>query len=197
NAGEQEVPLREELAFLEHYLEIERIRFQDRLQVVIEVDPHVLGALVPNMITQPLVENAIKHGVAQRSGAGLVEIRAERKGALLYLQVRDDGGGVIPEAVVASKGIGLSNTRARLQQLYGEQYRFEIGNAPDGGALVRLIIPYRVTPRKVAALRDEQKVHPGATLLLGNDVSAPVPDGYDAGAWTPAGPAARARDAAS
>lgn len=173
NAGQQEVPLGEELAFLEHYLEIERIRFQDRLRVEMAVDPDALGALVPNMITQPLVENAIRHGIARRAEAGLVEIRAERKGALLYLQIRDDGRGLPPGGLAAgSRGIGLTNTRARLQQRYGAQHRFEIENAPEGGAVVRLAIPYRAAPKKAAPMIERKKEPFGATPGPDADVSA-------------------------
>ena len=143
----QEVPLSQEIEFLNCYLEIERIRFRDRLTTSLDVDPQALECRVPNLILQPIVENAIRHGVAPRSAPGRVEVRAERKGGALRLQVKDNGRG-LPEngaAVCATKGggVGLSNTRSRLQQLYGGAFVFEIENDPAGGAVVTLEIPFR------------------------------------------------------
>ncbi|MFI5173487.1 MAG: sensor histidine kinase [Terriglobia bacterium] len=144
NVGVQEVPLREELEFLDRYLDIEQQRFQDRLEVHMEIDSRALDALVPNLILQPLVENAIRHGIAQRSSAGRVEIRAKREDSLLQLEVRDDGSGLPEESGENLKeGIGLGNTRTRLQQLYGTTHRFELSNAPNGGLVVSLMIPFR------------------------------------------------------
>lgn len=149
NVGTQEVPLREELEFLENYLEIERTRFQDRLSVRIEVEPTVLNARVPNLILQPLVENAIRHGIAPRAQPGLVEIRAFRENGMVGLQVRDNGGGLkssSPETLM--KGIGLSNTEARLKQLYGANHRFEISDVSGGGLQVTIAIPFRNGSRR-------------------------------------------------
>jgi sensor histidine kinase YesM len=152
SAAAQEVPLRQEIEFLNCYLEIERIRFQDRLTTRLEVDPQVLNCRVPNLILQPIVENAVRHGVAPRSAPGHVEVRAYRAGACLHLEVRDNGRG-LPEGASAvhttqsgGGGVGLSNTRARLQQLYGGAYRFDIANAPAGGAVVTLEIPLQSSP---------------------------------------------------
>jgi two-component system, LytTR family, sensor kinase len=140
----QEVTLRKELEFLNCYLEIERIRFHDRLTTHIEVDPQTLDCCVPNLILQPIVENAIRHGVAQRSAPGHVEIHAERDALNLRIQVRDNGAGLPSNASHASKGgVGLSNARARLNQLYGAAYRFELENDPRGGCVVTLEIPFR------------------------------------------------------
>jgi signal transduction histidine kinase len=139
----QEVPLRQEIEFLNCYLEIERIRFQDRLTTRLDVDPQVLDSRVPNLILQPIVENAIRHGVAPRSAPGHVEVSAERAGDTLRLRVRDNGRG-LPEGATAAgskDGVGLSNTRARLQQLYGAAYRFELADDPRGGVVVTLEIP--------------------------------------------------------
>lgn len=144
NAGAHEVSLKEELEFLESYLEIEQTRFQDRLTVRMEVDPAALDARVPNLILQPLVENAIRHGIAPRAAAGLIEIRAERQNGMVQLQVRDNGSGLgsaSPESL--TKGIGLSNTRARLEQLYGSSYRFEMQSGEMGGLTVTVEIPFR------------------------------------------------------
>ncbi|HKR01778.1 MAG TPA: histidine kinase, partial [Pyrinomonadaceae bacterium] len=142
--GAHEVTLKEELEFLESYLEIEQTRFQDRLTVRVEVDPKALDARVPNLILQPLVENAIRHGIAPRAAPGVVEIRALRQNGLVRLEVRDDGaglGGARPEALM--KGIGLSNTRARLEQLYGAAHRFELRDGEPSGLTVTIEIPFR------------------------------------------------------
>src|SRR5207248_259251 len=112
----QEVPLRRELEFLNCYLDIERVRFSDRLTTSIEVDPRVLDCRVPNLILQPLVENAIRHGVSQRTAPGHVRVSAERLGDALRLEVSDNGSGLSqqpPARPAGSGGVGLSNTRAR------------------------------------------------------------------------------------
>jgi two-component system, LytTR family, sensor kinase len=144
NEGAHEVSLKEELEFLESYLEIEQTRFQDRLTVRMEVDSRALDARVPNLILQPLVENAIRHGIAPRAAAGLVEIHARRENGMVQLEVRDNGAGLgasPPESLM--KGIGLSNTRARLEQLYGTAHRFELRDSESGGLIVTIEIPFR------------------------------------------------------
>ncbi len=155
NAGRQEVPLKEEMEFLELYLGIQQMRFPDRLRVELRVAPETLDALVPNLILQPLVENAIRHGIAPRAAGGTVGVTARRDDSLLEIKVYDDGpglwrGGTPPTSFPAAPsstsngdggGIGLSNTRARLEQLYGGAHRFSIENAPGGGLLVTLEIP--------------------------------------------------------
>jgi signal transduction histidine kinase len=144
NLGEQEVPLQRELEFLERYLEIEQIRFGDRLTVIMNIAPETLDAIVPNLILQPLVENAVRHGIAPRSTPGRIEIHAQRENAQLQLQVRDDGAGLPSGKSTALKeGVGLTNTKARLQQLYGAASRFELHDADGGGLLVKLSIPWR------------------------------------------------------
>lgn len=135
------VPLGSELDFLERYLAIEKIRFRDRLRVNMDVDSACLGAMVPRLILQPLVENSVRHGIARRSAAGMVAIRARRKGNRLELQVIDDGPG-LPEKGGWREGVGLANTRARLQQLYGDDHRLIFENAPENGLLVRLELPF-------------------------------------------------------
>jgi two-component system, LytTR family, sensor kinase len=136
-----EVSLEHELRFLERYLDIERIRFGERLTVDVDVDPTALGASVPNLILQPLVENAIRYGVASIDRPSTVSIRAAKEGDALRLEVRDDGPGL---ARNAKRGVGLSNTEARLKQLYGTEQRLDF-SAPDGGGLlVRMSIPFRV-----------------------------------------------------
>jgi two-component system, LytTR family, sensor kinase len=143
SAGQQEVALRQELDALERYLEIEQIRFQDRLTVQVAVAPETLDASVPNLVLQPIVENAIRHGIAPRSSAGRVEIRAERRDGMIELQVIDDGPGLQKGDGELKEGIGLANTRARLRQLYGDKHRIEIKDADEGGLMVKLSIPFR------------------------------------------------------
>ena len=143
-SGVQEIPLKEELEYLEAYVDIEQTRFQDRLTVRIDISPETLDVLVPAMILQPLVENAIKHGIAPKLGPGLVEVIARRERNLLKLEVHDDGGGMNHDAMSAlDKGIGISNTRARLEYLYGSRYRFDFSNA-RGGLTVHIGVPWRV-----------------------------------------------------
>src|SRR5579863_9104862 len=120
NAGVQEVPLVKELEFLELYLEIERTRFADRLVVRTEITADTLDASIPYLILQPLVENAIRHGVASRSSPGCVIVSAVRESDMLVLQVKDDGPGI--SAGVSRNGLGLSSTRARLEKLYGNAH---------------------------------------------------------------------------
>jgi sensor histidine kinase YesM len=144
NTDTQEVSLREEIEFLELYLEIEQIRFKDRLRVRIEVAAETLDALVPNLILQPLVENAIRHGIGKQSSAGLLEISARRENGTLWIQVRDDGPGIPLNGSKPAEGrIGLTNTRERLRQLYGETQTFELCNAVGGGTVATLAIPFR------------------------------------------------------
>jgi sensor histidine kinase YesM len=137
------VSLKQELEFLRSYLEIEQTRFQDRLKVRIEIDPESLEAQVPNLILQPLVENAIRHAVAPRATTSTVEIRAERRNGQVKLQVRDDGSGMSEMMKTnAVNGIGLSNTRARLEKLYGAAHQFQLSSADGGGLLVTITIPF-------------------------------------------------------
>jgi LytS/YehU family sensor histidine kinase len=141
-AGEHEVPLERELAILRPYLEIQQVRFRDRLAVLLDVDPAARGALVPYLILQPLVENAIRHGLAPRASAGRVEISASVLDDALRLEVRDDGVGIrAPSAM--REGVGLGNTRARLRHLYGTRHAFEARPRAEGGFAVRVEIPYR------------------------------------------------------
>lgn len=142
SSGAAEVPLRQELEFLRHYLYIEQTRFADRLQVEIDVDRDTLDASVPNLILQPLVENAIRHGIAPTPGAGRIEVSAHRENGSLLLEVRDDGPGPPPGGTLR-EGVGLSNTRSRILHLYGGASKLELAGAARGGTAVRLVIPYR------------------------------------------------------
>lgn len=137
----QEVTLRQELEFVQKYLEIQQTRFHDRLSVEINARPETLDARVPNMILQPLVENAIKHGLAARPNAGRVEISATRQARHLCLTVHDDGQGLSDGA--RREGVGLRNTRQRLAQLYNGQSRFELRNRAGGGVEAILLLPFR------------------------------------------------------
>lgn len=141
----QEVSLRQELDFLQSYLEIEQTRFGDRLTLRMDIAPDTLDARVPNLILQPLVENAIRHGLEPHARPGQIELSARRENGRLRLQVRDNGGG-LPTHQPLEEGVGLANTRARLQQLYSDAHRFEFHNAPAGGLEVRVTIPFRSDP---------------------------------------------------
>jgi signal transduction histidine kinase len=128
-----EVPLRQEMELLDRYIEIMEIRFQGRLRAVRDVAPDTLDALVPHFILQPIVENALEHGEP-----GIVEIVARRHGDRVVVSVRDHGPGVSGSPA----GIGLGNTRARLEQLYGSRASFALRNAEDGGAIAEIVVPY-------------------------------------------------------
>ena len=143
NVGVQEAPLAQELEFLERYLDIERVRFSDRLVVRIEVASDTLDASTPYLILQPLVENAIRHGIATRSSPGCIIVSAVRDGSMLILEVKDDGPGIQP-AVAPKNGVGISSTRARLEKLYGDAHVFELRSAEGGGLVVRLAFPFRL-----------------------------------------------------
>jgi signal transduction histidine kinase len=141
NTDAQEVTVREELEFLKRYLDIEQTRFGSRLTVRMEIAPDSLDDLVPNLILQPLVENAIRHGIEPHAKPGCIGLRVRRSAGRLTVEVSDNGSGLPDEA--AEEGVGLSNTRARLRTLYAEAHGFELCKAPEGGLLARLTIPLR------------------------------------------------------
>jgi two-component system, LytTR family, sensor kinase len=140
----QEVTLARELEYLKLYLSIEQLRFSDRLHVDFDVDPELLDAALPHMALQPIVENAIRHGVGARASVGTISIRATRAGNALQVAVRDNGPGFGEQCASAGLGLGLANTRARLKQLYGDAAELRLGAAPGGGAEVTMILPYHV-----------------------------------------------------
>jgi two-component system, LytTR family, sensor kinase len=140
-ADKQEAPLQEELDFIERYLAIEQARFHDRLTVRMRIAPDTLTAAVPSLILQPLVENAVRHGIARRAAAGLIEITAAREADRVRLQVCDDGPGLPEDFAAEDEGVGLRNTRARLARLYGDEHGIALRNG--AGLTVELVIPFR------------------------------------------------------
>src|SRR5262249_41646509 len=138
----EEVPLRDELKTLDLYLAIERARFQERLQVTVDVDPGALDCAVPCLLLQPIVENAIRHGISRLDRPGVVEIRARRDGNRLRVSILDDGPG-LSRASQVREGIGLANTRARLEKHYGGEQSFQYANREASGLAVEIFIPFR------------------------------------------------------
>jgi signal transduction histidine kinase len=171
NSGDQEVTLEQEMEFLRCYLEIETVRFHDRLSIETLIEPQTLYARVPNLILQPLVENAIRHGISRQSAPGRLVIRASRRDGRLLLQVEDNGpglsligeGGSRPAASNAparplTGGLGLANTRARLEHLYGAEHRLELTRATPRGMLVTLEIPFQLEAAPDWADEDLQEI---------------------------------------
>jgi two-component system LytT family sensor kinase len=145
----QEVPLWRELEFLRLYLSIEEVRFKDRLRVQIAADPGVSDALVPHMVLQPIVENAVRHGLGQSEEAVTIDVRAMKRDGSLALIVTDDGPG-LQRTRPEQPGIGLANTRSRLERLYGDAASLAAENTPPHGARVTISLPFR-TPREEGA----------------------------------------------
>lgn len=146
-SSKNEVPLRMELAFVDRYLEIQETRFGDRLRIHREIDSTAMDGLVPTLILQPLVENAIRYGIESRETGGSVTIRALRKGDILHLEVADDGDGFGGGHLLGTgNGVGLSNTKARLQALYGDGHQFKLTANQPTGACVLIEIPFRLSP---------------------------------------------------
>ena len=144
---EQEIPLEKELETLHRYIEIMEVRYQGRLSVDISVDEGLAGALVPTLILQPIVENAMKHGVDESSGDARISIEAKRDGPDILLRVSDTGPG--REAALApSNGVGVKNTQARLEQLYGETARFTLAKSVKGGAIAEIRLPFHTSPKQ-------------------------------------------------
>jgi signal transduction histidine kinase len=144
-SDEQEVPLERELQFLDDYLDIMQLRFEDRLNVRKDVAPDMLEAQVPPLLLQPLAENAIKHGIGRTKEGGRITIRAVRRGDTLQVSLRDDGPGFDGARDGGSDGIGLKNTRARLHQLYGTAADLSLRAFPGGGTEATVTLPYHTT----------------------------------------------------
>jgi hypothetical protein len=141
NNGAQEVTLGEELEFVDRYLEIEKIRFDERLRVSVHADPDALDGLVPAFSLQPLVENSLRHGIGPREAGGSLSIEARRADGRLLVRIADDGLGAADNPV--REGVGLRNTRSRLAALYDGLARLDVGNAGGGGFVVQLDLPFR------------------------------------------------------
>ncbi len=152
NPRTQTVPLEEELRYLMSYLDIEKVRFQDRLEVSLDVPDALRGVYVPNLILQPLVENAIRHGIARSARPGKLRVEAREEGAFLHLSVIDSGSAEADAGFSKQKGgIGLSNTRARLHHLYGDAQGFELHREPGGPTVAHLWLPVRRQPEAPAS----------------------------------------------
>jgi LytS/YehU family sensor histidine kinase len=147
------VTLRREMDFVARYLEIERVRFPDRLAVQFDLGAETLDAMVPNLILQPIVENAVRHGIAMKAEPGRIEVRSSRCNGFLRLQVRDTGPGLTDGLQVAFpnrasiSGIGLANIRSRLERMYGDSFRFSVNDAEGGGVLAAIEIPFQESTR--------------------------------------------------
>jgi two-component system LytT family sensor kinase len=151
-----EVPLRQELEFLRNYLEIEQTRFQDRLTVRLDIDAEASEAQVPNLILQPLVENAIRYAVAPRATKSTIEISAARLNGQIKLQVRDDGPGISEaQKAIDLPGIGLRNTRSRLEKLYGRAHVFDISTPVGGGLQVTITLPFHTGKEDLEGWHEE------------------------------------------
>jgi two-component system LytT family sensor kinase len=143
-SGTQEVAVKRELDVLQKYLEIEQTRFDSRLRVTLDIDPETLDAQLPNLLLQPLVENAVRHGIAPHLRPGWITIRACREDSCLKIDISDSGAGLPPERLMAlNRGVGLDNTRARLEHLYPASHEFSFSNL-DNGFRVTVKIPFRV-----------------------------------------------------
>jgi two-component system, LytTR family, sensor kinase len=183
NSGDQEVTLEQELDFLRCYLEIETVRFHDRLSVETQIEPQTLQARVPNLILQPLVENAIRHGISRQSAPGRLAIRASQRDGRLRLQVEDNGPGLAliseghnapppaPDAATTmttprpvTGGVGLANTRARLEHLYGAHHSLELTRATPRGMIVTLEIPFQLEAAPAWADEDAPTPHEDASV---------------------------------
>jgi signal transduction histidine kinase len=147
NAQTHEVTLAQEVEFLDAYLEIQRTRFQDRLQVEVSMAPGTEEARVPNLVLQPLVENAIRHGAASTGGMGRIMVKSERRGGRLRMEVHDNGPGPHPDPHPGGRqGVGVRNTRERLAQMYGPGGRLELTHCPVGGTVAAVEIPFSLAP---------------------------------------------------
>ncbi len=154
SAERPEISVADELEFVRRYLEIEQVRFGERLRVTITASPEALQGLVPTLLLQPLVENAVKHGVLPREQGGNVAVTIARSDGRLRICVSDDGAGLPQEAGPAA-GVGLSNTAARLEELYGDRSHFSLGASEQGGVAATIEIPFRTAPSGAEGRADD------------------------------------------
>jgi two-component system LytT family sensor kinase len=146
NSTFQQVPLGEEIEFANKYLEIQKVRFAERLQLSVDVPRELYSAQVPNLILQPMVENAVKHGIAKRAQGGTIRIAASRCDGILTLSVYNDGPGLPAESEITRSGIGISNVRTRLRTLYGDAFELNMRNQDTRGVVVSVSLPFVVAP---------------------------------------------------
>src|SRR5215510_6086683 len=145
NSDQQLISLKEETEFLRCYLDIEQVRFGDRLTVAFELEPQTLSAQLPHLILQPVMENAIQHAIAPRAAQGHINVEAKRLNSSLRIEVRDNGPGITSNRDSrGAEGVGLTNVRARLNQIYASNFRFELINGSDGGLAVVMEIPFQL-----------------------------------------------------
>jgi two-component system, LytTR family, sensor kinase len=145
DSSRQQVPLGEEMEFLQKYLQIEKARFGERLQLSVDVPEEFFPAEVPSLILQPMVENAVKHGISKRVHGGTIRIRASRSNGMLTLSVYNDGPGLPSSWTMTQPGIGLSNVRTRLQGLYGSAFELQMRNQEPGGVEASVSVPWQVS----------------------------------------------------
>ncbi len=143
DSGKQQVPLGEEMEFLQKYLDIQKVRFAERLQLHLDVPKELFAAQVPSLILQPMVENAIRHGIAKRAHGGLIRIAAVRSNGMLTLSVYNDGPRLPADWDENNSGIGISNARTRLQSLYGEACNLSLRNHDPDGVEVSVSVPFK------------------------------------------------------
>jgi LytS/YehU family sensor histidine kinase len=142
DSDRSEVTLAEEVEYLQRYLDIQKVRFGDRLRVSMDIPAELLRAQVPNLLLQPLVENAIKHGIAKRVAGGAVRVAGARSNGSLHISVYNDGPGLATDWQTTNTGVGIANLRTRLQILYGDKSTFDLGNAGTGGVEAAVTLPF-------------------------------------------------------
>jgi two-component system, LytTR family, sensor kinase len=142
DSDKHEVTLGEEMEFLNEYLDIQKVRFAERLQVTMHVPEELLAAQIPSLLLQPIVENAVKHGIGKLAPGGEIRISAHRLNGTLHIGVYNDGPSVPADWAKVSQGIGISNLRTRLQSLYGDAFQFEMRNLQPNGVEALIAVPY-------------------------------------------------------
>jgi LytS/YehU family sensor histidine kinase len=144
SAETQITTLSREVEFLDCYLEIEKVRFAEKLSVTLDISPETLDAAVPHLLLQPLVDNAVKHGISRLPDGGEIRIAAKRQAHQLQIEISDNGPGLAKKGAVPSMGLGLRITRERLESLYGPDQRLDLLSLPKGGTMVHVRIPFQV-----------------------------------------------------